>query len=143
MIYAVSQTETFERTAEKFFKKHKDLLPKFAELTEKLSENPFEKSLKTHKLKGELSSYYACSLTYDYRVIVTIVIKDKVITLLGVFLRSAPMCSKTLPIRHCLSPPPHREQKSALILETLGLPDLLQHRSQNLLHHPPSNLLAS
>ncbi len=84
MIYAVSQTETFERTAEKFFKKHKDLLPKFAELTEKLSENPFEKSLKTHKLKGELSSYYACSLTYDYRVIVTIVIKDKVITLMDI-----------------------------------------------------------
>ncbi len=84
MIYAVSQTETFERTAEKFFKKHKDLLPKFAELTEKLSENPFEKSLKTHKLKGELSSYYACSLAYDYRVIVTIVIKDKVITLMDI-----------------------------------------------------------
>jgi addiction module RelE/StbE family toxin len=61
----------------KIFKKHRDLVPKFKKVIEKLTDDPFENSLKTHKLKGNLSEFYACSLTYQYRIVLTIEIKDK------------------------------------------------------------------
>ena len=34
-----------------------------------LEDNPFHTSLKTHKLKGKLSSCYACSINYEYRIV--------------------------------------------------------------------------
>jgi addiction module RelE/StbE family toxin len=68
----------------KFFKKHRDLIPKFKETIEKLIADPFENSLKTHKLKGNLSDYHACSLTYQYRIILTIEIKDEEIILVNI-----------------------------------------------------------
>ena len=42
------------------------------------------KSLKTHKLKGDLKEVYACSLDYQYRIILNIVIIDNVIYLIDI-----------------------------------------------------------
>lgn len=83
-MYTIDQTETFERTAQKFFKKHRDLLEKFGEVIETLKIDPFSPVLKTHKLKGELSKYYACRLTYEYRIVLTIVITDEQIILMDI-----------------------------------------------------------
>ena len=62
-MYQIKQTDTFEKKSIKFFKKHRDLVPKFKKVIEKLTNDPFENSLKTHKLKGNLSDFYACTLT--------------------------------------------------------------------------------
>ena len=83
-MYAINQTDTFDKKSVKFFKKHRDLVPRFKKVIEKLIENPFEDSLKTHKLKGNLSDYYACSLTYQYRIVLTIEIKDEEIILINI-----------------------------------------------------------
>lgn len=83
-MYTIDQTESFERTAQKFFKKHRDLLPRFAEVIELLQSDPFSPALKTHKLKGELSKYHACRLTYEYRIVVTIVITEEQIILMDI-----------------------------------------------------------
>ena len=83
-MYTINQTDTFEKKSVKFFKKHRDLVPKFKETIEKLITDPFENSLKTHKLKGNLSDYHACSLTYQYRIILTIEIKDEEIILVNI-----------------------------------------------------------
>jgi len=83
-MYTINQTDTFDKKSVKFFKKHRDLVPKFKEVIEKLIENPFDNSLKTHKLKGNLSDYHACSLTYQYRIILTIEIKDEEIILVNI-----------------------------------------------------------
>jgi Txe/YoeB family toxin of toxin-antitoxin system len=83
-VYTIDQTETFERTAQKFFKKHRDLLDKFTEVIQTLQEDPFSKTLKTHKLKGELSQYYACRLTYEYRIVLTIMLTDEKIILMDI-----------------------------------------------------------
>ncbi len=83
-MYTIDQTETFERTAQKFFKKHRDLLDKFTEVIQTLQEDPFSKTLKTHKLKGELSQYYACRLTYEYRIVLTIMLTDEKIILMDI-----------------------------------------------------------
>ena len=83
-MYNIKQTDTFERKSIKFFKKHRDLVPKFKKVIEKLTDNPFDNSLKTHKLKGNLSDFYACSLTYEYRVILTIEVRDEQIILVNI-----------------------------------------------------------
>ena len=83
-MYNIKQTDTFERKSVKFFKKHRDLVPKFKKVIEKLTDDPFDNSLKTHKLKGNLSDFYACSLTYEYRIILTIEIQDEEIILVNI-----------------------------------------------------------
>jgi len=83
-MYQIKQTDTFEKKSIKFFKKHRDLVPKFKKVIEKLTDDPFENSLKTHKLKGGLSEFYACSLTYQYRIILTIEIRDEEIFLVNI-----------------------------------------------------------
>ncbi len=40
-MYTIDQTESFERTAQKFFKKHRDLLNRFEEVVEMLEADPF------------------------------------------------------------------------------------------------------
>lgn len=76
----LTKTLTYTKVEKKFFKRHKDLLKKYATVLKKLQKDPFDSSLKTHKLKGDLSDFYACSLTYEYRIILLIkIVDDKVI----------------------------------------------------------------
>ncbi|SHO80816.1 HigB toxin protein [hydrothermal vent metagenome] len=84
MKYRLKQTDSFKKTSRKFFKKHRNLINKFKLVTFKLNNNPFDVSLKTHKLKGHLSNKYACSLNYEYRIILTIEIIDKEIYLIDI-----------------------------------------------------------
>ena len=83
-MYSITQTDTFEKKSIKFFKKHRDLVPKFKSVIEKLTIEPFDNALKTHKLKGNLSDFYACSLTYQYRIILTIEIREEEIVLVNI-----------------------------------------------------------
>ncbi len=70
-MYTIDQTEAFERTAHKFFKKHRDLLPRFGEVIATLQSDPFSPTLKMHKLKNNikvLKREYADRVR-DYRII--------------------------------------------------------------------------
>jgi len=62
----LSKTEKYSKIEKKFFKKHTDLILKYGEVLKKLQINPFDNSLKTDKLKGELKEFYASHLTYEY-----------------------------------------------------------------------------
>ena len=76
--------DSYQRKERKFFKKHPDLLNKYIEVLTKLKNNPFDSSLKTHKLKGELSEFHSCSLTYEYRIICTFIIQNEIIVLVDI-----------------------------------------------------------
>ena len=80
----LSKTSHYSKVEKKFFKQHKDLLTKYAQILIKLQDNPFDASLKTHKLKGDLKEFYACSLTYSYRIVLTIEIMDEEIVLINI-----------------------------------------------------------
>ena len=80
----LSKTFYYSKVEKKFFKKHQELLKKYSIVLKKLQQNPFESSLKTHKLKGELSAYYACSLNYEFRIILTIKILDEQVILMNI-----------------------------------------------------------
>jgi len=78
------KTKYFQKIEKKFFNKHQNLLQKYGIVLKKLQENPFEGSLKTHKLKGDLAEYYACSLNYEFRIILTIKIADDEVYLINI-----------------------------------------------------------
>ncbi|MGE5340385.1 MAG: type II toxin-antitoxin system YafQ family toxin [Candidatus Omnitrophota bacterium] len=82
MNYIIKRTDTFVKTAQKFFKRHPELIDKFKDIITKMEENPFEVGLKTHKLKGNLKYKYGVSLNYTYRI--TIAIQEKEVILLDI-----------------------------------------------------------
>lgn len=68
------KTKDFEKSFEK-------LPPKIQALAVKkiflFRNNPFNPSLKTHKLKGELKNYHSFSINYQYRVLFEFLSRNK------------------------------------------------------------------
>jgi addiction module RelE/StbE family toxin len=76
--------DDYKRKERKFFKKRPHLIDKYGLVLEKLKTNPFDPSLKTYKLKGDLSEFYACSLTYEYRIICVFLVQTETIVLVDI-----------------------------------------------------------
>lgn len=83
-MYAVESTERFLKTANKFFRKHPDLRDHFQQLVVDLRNDPFQPGLKLHPLRGAFQGTYAVSLTYSYRITLTLLVSEKEITLLDI-----------------------------------------------------------
>ena len=62
-------TPKFLKSAENIITRHPELSESFKQRIRMLEDNPFNPALRTHKLKGPLSGYYACSLNYNYRIV--------------------------------------------------------------------------
>ena len=84
MTWALYRTETFVATARKFFRRHPDLKPEFGDLLRQLVEDPFAPRLRTHPLKGRHADKHAVSLTYSFRVVLTLELRGKSVTLLDI-----------------------------------------------------------
>jgi len=63
--------EKFKRTFKKWAKKHPDLIDEFKYKLELFCDDPFDPSLKTHSLRGELSGLFSSRITYQYRLVFT------------------------------------------------------------------------
>ena len=83
-MYAIVTTLQFLRQARKFFKKHPDLRPRFADVLGDLQKDPFQPRLELHALSGKLACCYAVSLTYSYRITLTLLVSEKEIILLDI-----------------------------------------------------------
>ncbi|SMM98968.1 HigB toxin protein [uncultured Candidatus Thioglobus sp.] len=83
-MFQVVFNATFFKAEAKFFKKHPELKTKFKKIFKQLEKDPFAQNLKTHKLKGKLKDYHACSLESQYRIILTIVVVDKLVYLVNI-----------------------------------------------------------
>jgi mRNA interferase YafQ len=59
----------FRRAFKKLIKKSPQLQNKITRVLMLLAEDPFASSLKSHKLTGNLSNLWSCSVTYDCRII--------------------------------------------------------------------------
>lgn len=70
------KTEFYSKKERGFLKKHSNLLEKYKETLKKLETDPFHPALKTHKLKGNLKEFHACSINYEYRIVFIILIQD-------------------------------------------------------------------
>ncbi|MCK5877417.1 MAG: type II toxin-antitoxin system mRNA interferase toxin, RelE/StbE family [Candidatus Marithrix sp.] len=74
----------YQKKEQKFFKKHPNLLDKYANILKKLGSNPSEQILRLHKLQGKLKDFHAVSLNYEYRIILLINILDDRIVLVDI-----------------------------------------------------------
>ena len=57
------------RAFKRLIRKNPQLPPLIAKTLQKLTEDAFHPSLKTHKLMGELSDVWSCSIDYNYRIL--------------------------------------------------------------------------
>ncbi len=83
-MYSVVTPEQFLRQARKFFRKHPDLKSRFTEIVKVLQADPFQPQLALHPLSGKLTGLHAISLTYSYRITLTLMVSKKEIILLDI-----------------------------------------------------------
>jgi mRNA interferase YafQ len=75
--FVLLRSSVFIRNAKKIIKKQPELAANIQATLELLVSDPFEPSLRTHKLKGDLKDSYACSAGYDLRIIFKFVEHEK------------------------------------------------------------------
>lgn len=63
------KTSAFVRSAKKVIKRDRALAAAVQSTLKQLADDAFHPSLKTHKLKGNLSGSWACSVEYDLRIV--------------------------------------------------------------------------
>lgn len=83
-MHTITTPQQFLRQARKFFKMHPDLKPRFARVVADLQNDPFQPGLALHPLCGRLAGCHAVSLTYSYRITLTLLITEKEIILLDI-----------------------------------------------------------
>jgi mRNA-degrading endonuclease YafQ of YafQ-DinJ toxin-antitoxin module len=57
------------RAFKRLIRKNPQLRPILETTLKQLAEDPFNPSLRTHKLMGQLSDVWSCSLDYSYRIL--------------------------------------------------------------------------
>jgi mRNA interferase YafQ len=67
------RSTAFVRAARRFAKKHPDAVDSLRAILAQLSADAFHPTLRTHKLKGELSGTWACGAGYDLRIVFSFV----------------------------------------------------------------------
>ena len=65
LIYA----KAFRRAFKKHVRQRPELLPLAEDVLRRLSEDPFDPALHSHKLKGKLARLWACTVDYDSRIL--------------------------------------------------------------------------
>jgi addiction module RelE/StbE family toxin len=78
-MYQFKVSRNFEKKLKKFIKKNPELKTILKEKLQILQENPFDLRLRTHKLSGNLKDFYSFWLTYEYRIVIKIYPKEKLI----------------------------------------------------------------
>ena len=84
MKWALATTAFFDRRARKFLGRHPDLRARFAETLQRLCADPFDPGLRLHPLSGKLEGLHAVSLTYSYRITLTLKITEREILLIDI-----------------------------------------------------------
>ena len=75
----VTWDQGFKKVYQKKVKNNAELKKRFWKVMGVFSKNPFDSGLRTHKLTGKLEGLWACSVTYDYRIIFRFLSKDEVL----------------------------------------------------------------
>ncbi|MEH2089213.1 type II toxin-antitoxin system RelE/ParE family toxin [Nostoc sp.] len=60
---------TFIRAFKRLVKKNPELRSQIEQVLQQIAEDPFQLSLRSHKLKGDSSGRYSCSIDYRNRIL--------------------------------------------------------------------------
>ena len=80
MNYQLQFSDSFERRAKRFLKRHPDLVKSYQKTLELLESNPFHPSLRLHALQGRLSGLHAVSINVSYRITLEFILSENTIT---------------------------------------------------------------
>ncbi|MCK4907754.1 MAG: type II toxin-antitoxin system RelE/ParE family toxin [Spirochaetes bacterium] len=70
-------TDSYNKKAGKFIKKHPELKNQYKKALEILEVNPYHASLRLHKLEGKLKDLYSISINMRYRISLEFIIEDE------------------------------------------------------------------
>ncbi|MCX5806086.1 MAG: plasmid stabilization protein [Proteobacteria bacterium] len=69
-------TDSYNKSAKKFLKKHPELLSQYEKTLKLLEINPLHPSLRLHKLQGRLSDLHSVSINISYRISIFFIVED-------------------------------------------------------------------
>lgn len=78
-MYKVIFTDSYNKRAKKFLKKHKDLINQYEKVLKLLELNPKHPSLRLHKLEGKLQDLHSVSINISYRITIEFIIENETI----------------------------------------------------------------
>jgi len=84
MSYRLIFTETYNRHAFKWLKRHPDLASQYLKTLKLLEANPFHPSLRLHALSGRLQGLHSISINLSYRITLELVIQDEDVILINI-----------------------------------------------------------
>ncbi|PYZ99555.1 plasmid stabilization protein [Gammaproteobacteria bacterium 2W06] len=84
MSYQLVFTQSYERRAAKWLKRHPDLKRQYAKTLSLLEADPFHPSLRLHALRGRLDGLYAVSINLSYRITLELFIADEEVVLVNI-----------------------------------------------------------
>lgn len=80
-MYRLVWTPRFSRSAKKFAQSHPELRQRLAQTLRDLESDPLRPHLRLHPLKGRMQGLHAVSVTYSYRITLTLQIAEQEIIL--------------------------------------------------------------
>ena len=84
MSFTLVFTESYNRRAAKWVRKHPDVRGMYLKTLQLLELNPFHPSLRLHALQGRLAGIYSISINLSYRITIDLLISEREIILLNV-----------------------------------------------------------
>ncbi len=83
-MYRLTWTSHFTRVAKRFSKRHPELRGQLVRVLRDLERDPTQPHLRLHPLRGKLSGLHAVSITYSFRITLTLKIAEREIVLLDI-----------------------------------------------------------
>jgi mRNA-degrading endonuclease YafQ of YafQ-DinJ toxin-antitoxin module len=84
MTFTLVFTETYNRRAAKWLKRHPEMRQQYLKTLQLLELNPFHPSLRLHPLSGRLAGVHSVSVNLSYRITLELLIEGKEMVLLHV-----------------------------------------------------------
>lgn len=84
MSFSLVFTDSYNRRAAKWLKKHSELRATYLKTLQLLELNPFHPSLRLHALRGRMQGVYSVSINMSYRLTIDLLISEQEIILLNV-----------------------------------------------------------
>ncbi|MBK8637007.1 MAG: plasmid stabilization protein [Chromatiaceae bacterium] len=84
MSFSLVFTDSYNRRAAKWLKKHSELRATYLKTLQLLELNPFHPSLRLHALRGRMQGVYSVSINMSYRITIDLLISEQEIILLNV-----------------------------------------------------------
>ena len=79
MKFKILYTESYNRKAERFIRRHPDLVTQYEKTLKLIELNPFHPSLRLHRLKGPLAELHSVSINISYRITLEFLLEDEII----------------------------------------------------------------